>query len=258
VKALGLGLSAPLALHFSRMATAAPGPRPKRLLIYYMPHGVPNEHMDLAPYLSFDGEFADFGANPDAPLSSVHVNPDYLLETRTGFNMLSPLEPYRNMMHLVRGLYQAGSFDTHNSIGAILTGDGVSPSVDQLVAQELGLKSLALGAVPRMGDSLDASNGVLVRDSSDWVVPIGDVVQLNDQLFGDIQANPEPMLDLSPEFRTEALNLTIEEVSALRQEVSGLTRADTKLAAHLAALEKLKSTDSGGPPHRRAPRRGCW
>jgi hypothetical protein len=245
MKAVGMGLSAPLALHFARMATAAPGARPKRLLIYFMPHGVPNEHMDMAPYLTVGGEFADFGANPDAPLPGVHVNPDYTFETRTGLNLLSPLEPYRNMMHVVRGLYQSGSFQTHDSIGAILTGDGVSPSVDQLVAQELGLSSLALGAVPRMGESLDSNNGVLVRDSSDWVVPDGDVVALNDRLFGGIQGGAEPVVDLSAEFRADALNLTISEISALRQEVSGLTQADSKLAAHLAALEKLKSSDSG-------------
>ena len=245
MKAMGLGLSLPLALHFSRWVTAAPGPRPKRLLVYYMPHGVPNEHMDMAPYLTVGGEFKDFGANADSPLPNVHVNPDYTFETRTGVNLLSPLEPYRNMMHVVRGLYQAGQFETHDSIGAILTGDGVSPSVDQLVAQELGLSSLALGAVPRMGESLDGTNGVLVRDSSDWVVPDGDVVALSDRLFGGTQADPEPSGDSSSEFRADALELTISEVSALRQEVSGLTQADNKLAAHLAALEKLKSTSSG-------------
>ena len=248
MKALGLGLSAPLALQFSRMATAQGGERPKRLLIYYMPHGVPNEHMDMAPYLTAGGDFKDFGQNPDAPNSTVHVNPDYTFETRTGRNLLSPLEPYRNMMHVVRGLYQAGSFDTHNSIGAILTGNSSGPSVDQLLAQELGASSMFIGAVPRMGNTLDGSNGVLVRDASDWVAPVGDVLQLNDELFGDIQGNPDPVTDLSAEFRTESLNLSIEEISALRQAVTGLTQTDSKLAAHLSALERLKSTGSGLGP----------
>ncbi|HEU5073004.1 MAG TPA: DUF1552 domain-containing protein, partial [Polyangiaceae bacterium] len=219
MKALALGLSAPLALKFSRMATAQAGERPKRLLIYYMPHGVPNEHMDMAPYLTAGGEFKDFGQDPNAPLPGVHVNPDYTFETRTTMNLLSPLEPYRSMLHVVRGLHQAGQFDTHNSIGAILTGNGSGPSVDQLLAQELGASSMFIGAVPRMGNTLDGSNGVLVRDESDWVSPVGDVLALNEQLFGDIQGNQNPTTDLSAEFRADSLDLTIEEISALRQEV---------------------------------------
>jgi len=248
MKALGLGLSAPLALQLSRMATAQTGVRPKRLLVYYMPHGVPNEHMDMAPFMTAGGEFRDFGQNPDAPLSTVHVNPDYTLETRTSMNLLSPLEPYRHMMHVVRGLFQAGQFDTHNSIGAILTGNGSGPSVDQLLAQELGASSMFIGAVPRMNDTLDGSNGVLVRDNSDWVSPVGDVLALNEQLFGNIQGNQDPVTDLSAEFRSDSLNLTIEEITALRQEVSGLTETDNKLSAHLNALERLKSSGSGLGP----------
>ena len=251
MRALGLGLSAPLALHFSKMVVAQPGPRPARLLIYYMPHGVPNEHMDMAPYLTATGDFADFGQDPLNPLANVHVNPDYTFETRTGFNLLSPLEPYRSTLHVVRGLYQAGSFQTHDSIGAILTGGVAGPSVDQLVAQELGAQSLFLGAVTRQNDTLDTTNGVLVRDESDWLTSENDVVALYDQLFGNIAPNPDPdpPVDPSSAFRAEALSLSIEEVTALRQQVSGLTQEENKLAAHLAALEKIKSDDGGlGPP----------
>jgi hypothetical protein len=249
--ALGLGLSAPLALHFSRMVVAAPGPRPARLLVYYMPHGVPNEHMDMAPYMTFDGEFASFGQNPQSPLSTVHVNPDYTFETRTGQNLLSPLEPYRSTLHVVRGLYQSGTFNTHDSIAAILTGGVAGPSVDQLVASELGVRSLFLGAVTRQNETLDTTNGVLVRDGSDWLVSQNDVVALYDQMFGSIGPDPDAGTtpDLSPEFRAEALGLTVEEVTALRQQVSGLTQTDNKLAAHLTALEKLKTDGGGlGPP----------
>lgn len=241
--ALGLGFGVPLALQFSRMAAAEPAGRPRRLLIYYMPHGVPNEHMDLAPYLTAEGDFRDFGKDPLSPLQSVHVNPDYTFETRTGFNLLSPLEPYRSTLHVVRGLYQAGQFDTHNSIGAILTGGGKNPSVDQLVAKEIGERALFLGAVSRQNETLDTSNGVLVRDESDWIAAQGDVVALYDQLFGT-RAPESATPDRSQEFRAEALALTIEEVSEMKQRLSGLTQAENKLASHLAALEKLKSTGS--------------
>lgn len=250
LRALGLGLSAPLAMHFSKMVAAAPGARPARLLIYYMPHGVPNEHMDMAPYLlATEGEFTTFGRDPKNPLPGVHVNPNYTFETRSGFNLLSPLEPYRSTLHVVRGLYQAGMFGTHDSIAAILTGNGTGPSIDQLVAKELNAKSLFLGAVPTNNGTLDTTNGVLVRDESDWLTSKYDVVALHDELFGTIQPSGTPTTtDLSSEFRADALSLTIEEVSALRQQVSGLTREENKLSAHLAALEKLKSGGGLGNP----------
>ncbi len=44
LKALALGLSAPVAWRLIQNATAAPGDKPKRFLLYYMPHGVPPEH----------------------------------------------------------------------------------------------------------------------------------------------------------------------------------------------------------------------
>ena len=38
LSALGLGIAVPLALRMSRLAVAAPGARPTRLFIYYLPH----------------------------------------------------------------------------------------------------------------------------------------------------------------------------------------------------------------------------
>ena len=46
VKALSLGVAAPLALRMSRLAGAAAGARPTRLFIMYIPHGMPDEHFD--------------------------------------------------------------------------------------------------------------------------------------------------------------------------------------------------------------------
>jgi hypothetical protein len=42
--ALGLGLSAPMAMRMARRAVAVPGTRPRRLMIVYIPHGMPDEH----------------------------------------------------------------------------------------------------------------------------------------------------------------------------------------------------------------------
>ncbi len=44
LRAAALGLAAPAAFNLSRLAVAAPAAAPKRLLIFHMPHGVPNIH----------------------------------------------------------------------------------------------------------------------------------------------------------------------------------------------------------------------
>jgi len=258
LKALGIGLSAPLAFHFSRMA-AAQNTRPKRLILYYFPHGVPNEHMDMEPYLMPSNSlFSAYGTDPTAggwsPVKEAHVASDYTLNTRSGFNLLSPLEPYKNQLSIVRGLNQSGNFGTHDSIGAILTGDGVSPSLDQIVAKELAMKSLFLGAVTRVNGQLDLTNGVLSRNDAGWRMPENDVVKVYDDLFGNITA-PEP--EAGPDentYRNQVLDLSISEVVELRKAVQGLSQEESKLNAHLAALENIKTGGGGLGP---APGEAC-
>ena len=46
LSALGLGLSVPLAYSSARLAVAQSAPRPRRLFLYYLPHGAPVEHFD--------------------------------------------------------------------------------------------------------------------------------------------------------------------------------------------------------------------
>lgn len=252
LKALGIGLSAPLAFQFSRMA-AAQATRPKRLILFYFPHGVPNEHMDMEPYLMPGNSlFANHGTDPAAggwsPVKETHVASDYTLNTRSGFNLLSPLEPYRNQMSIVRGLHQSGNFGTHDSIGAILTGDGLSPSLDQLVAKELAMKSLFLGAVTRTNDQLDLSNGVLTRNEAGWRTPENDVVKAYDDIFGNVTPVDEPTGPDENTFRNQTLDLTMSEIVELRKAASGLTQEEDKLTKHLAALENIKAQSGGLGP----------
>lgn len=249
LKALGLGISVPIALQFSKLAVAQSS-RPKRMILFYFPHGVPNEHMDMEPYLMPSNElFKDYGADPTSPKGGTHVASDYSLTTRTGFNMLSPLEPYLNQMSVIRGLYQSGEFGTHDSIRNILTGDAAHSSLDQFVAQELAMKSLFLGSVTRINTATDLDNGVMVRNDAGWRTAQNDVVAAYDELFGNL-TSPTPAPAPAPTsgedaFRSQVLDLTMSEITEMRKAVSGLTQEENKLSAHLAALENIKAQGTG-------------
>jgi hypothetical protein len=111
------------------------------------------------------------------------------------------------------------------------------------------MKSLFLGAVTRVNAQMDLTNGVLTRNESGWRAPENDIVKVYDDLFGNISAptDPEPALD-EEAFRAQTLDLTIGEVTEMRKAVSGLTQEENKLAAHLAALENIKTGSTGLGP----------
>lgn len=252
LKALGLGISLPVALQFSRMALADTS-RPKRMILFYFPHGVPNEHMDLEPYLMpSNALFNNYGSTPGGggSVKETHLVTDYQLSTRSGFNLLDPLAPYKNQLSIVRGLWQPGTFGTHDCIGQILTGDAQFSSLDQFVAKEINAKSLFLGAVTRVNANMDLTNGVLCRNEAGWRSPENDVVKAYDDIFGNVTPNPDPGTPTTSEdeFRKQTLELTIGEVTEMRKAVAGLTQEENKLSAHLAALENIKSQAGGLGP----------
>src|SRR5258708_5445463 len=96
--ALGLGIGVPLATKMARLAGAAPGPRPPRLLTIFIPHGFPVEHFDPT---TGNGDF-NLNAN--------------------GIGGLSPLAPYQQLVTMVRGLGMADGATNHPAIRAALTG----------------------------------------------------------------------------------------------------------------------------------------
>src|SRR6478609_1540846 len=53
LKAIGLGLSAPLAFKMSRLAVAAPAGPQTRVLFYFLPHGAPIEHFEPTDAMDF-------------------------------------------------------------------------------------------------------------------------------------------------------------------------------------------------------------
>jgi hypothetical protein len=123
-KAIGLGLAAPFAARIARLAGAAPGPRPTRLLFFYIPHGSPVEHFDPK---GADGSFA--------------LN-------MTGESVLSPLEPFKQYVNVMRGISHVG-ISNHATIRSALTlGESNPISIDQAIAKALGTKALVLGTIP--------------------------------------------------------------------------------------------------------------
>jgi hypothetical protein len=224
LRALALGVAAPLASKMARLASAAPGDRPKRLFIMYLPHGVPVEH--------FNPAMADGVLNLSA----------------SGLGIMSPLEPFKNQVTVVRGLAMKDATN-HAAIRTMLTGSaegGSGDSVDYAIAQALGVKAHVLGAVPYTNGAGFTSDSYLVKHSS-WVRATEDPVAAADDLLSGLGAPSPGAVDEST-FRSEALSLTEGELDGLSQSLSGLTSEQNKLQIHLDAIRALKAGGGGPAP----------
>jgi hypothetical protein len=149
LKAMGLGLSAPLAWQVSRAGVAQALPaRPKRLMLFFMPHGTPPEHFNPV-------------VNPSDPT-------DFSL-TESGVSILGPLEPYKSLVNVLQGFeYPAAS--THEGILTVLSNfassnDESTPrtSFEHAIANGLGARPIILGAVPHREWGID-KDGKLMWD----------------------------------------------------------------------------------------------
>lgn len=222
LKAVGLGVAAPLAYKMSRLAVAQTDARPTRLFIMYLPHGAPIEHYDPGD-----------GFNLDA----------------SGVGILSPLEPYKQYLNVLRGLSMNDGADNHAAVRAVLTGfqegEGAD-SIDFTIAQALGTRAHVLGVQPHRGWGLDDDSRLVKH--GDWVTPIENPADALEDLFeglGTGAPSPEPVADEAA-FRNAALGLTEREIEALQQEVGGLTAEENKLKLHLEAIRSLKAGGGGG------------
>lgn len=223
LKALALGVSAPVAYQLVRAATAQTTGRPKRFLLFYMPHGVPPEH------------FHPTGMGTDFTLAD------------SGVSILGPLEPYKSLINVYEGFNYPGA-STHEGIVKFLSGvtvennDDTTPrtSIEHFIGNELGTSTLALGAVPHrpFGQDFD---GKLMWDGQ-AVVPQKNPLLAYDQVFGGLSSNPNPGgEDPSADLHRALLELTEGEIAALQSELQGLTREQNKLQTHLEAIQALKS-----------------
>lgn len=215
LKAVALGISAPLAWQASRMALAAPGGRPLRMLFFYIPHGMPMEH------------FNPMGA------------PDNFTFTMSGESVLAPLEPYKSQVNFLRG-FECKGMNNHPAIRWALTGSETAPmSIDRAIAKALGTQPVSLGVVPFQ--NYWGQDMYLVKDGT-WIRPEPSPVAAADRLFPPMTG----MMNSDVEFRRSALGLTERELDKLMQINGDLTREKTKLQVHLDAVRALKSGGTGG------------
>jgi hypothetical protein len=220
LKALALGLSLPLALKLSRIATAGPMTGPKRFFVFYMPHGVPVEHY-----------------NPVV----MNNNPTTFALNQTGVSILGPLEPYKSYVNVYQGFkYEGGA--THEGIVNCLSGVGKTDittprtTVDQVIAQGLKVQPLILGACSHQPWALD-NHGMLFWNGT-AIDPEKDPSKVADTLFSGPPTNANMA---EAQLRTDLLNLTIGEIEGLQTELSSLTAEKTKLQQHLESIQALQA-----------------
>jgi hypothetical protein len=216
LKALGVGVAAPLAFRMGRMAMAGPGAAPLRLFIYFVPHGVPVE------------KFENFGSGAT-----------FL----AGSEVLSPLAPFGGSVNVVRGLSIHGA-SNHAAIRATLTGtpDGEGAnSIDHTIAQGLGVDPVALGAIPynKQNNEGYGENSFLIKHGS-WVRPTESPIQAAADLFRS--ATPaDPAQPDEAAFRKEALALEERQLERMHASLKDLSKEQSKLAVHLDAIRALKA-----------------
>src|SRR5688572_2666451 len=187
LKALGLGLTAPLAYRRVRTATAAPTGAPQRFMTFFIPHGMPPEHFNPV------GEGTNFTL------------------AESGVSILGPLEPYKALTNIYDGFMYQGA-ETHQGIVKFLSGTAVSNSddttsrttIEHFIGNEMGTGTLALGAVPHRvwGQDFDAK---LLWDGQ-AVAPQTSPLVAYDSVFGGLGTNPDvPDTFVQDELQTKFL-----------------------------------------------------
>lgn len=226
LKALGLGMSAPVAWNLSRSAIAqAQNGRPKRLMVFFMPHGAPPEHYN--------------------PVFNTADPTNFSLDQQ-GVSILGSLEPFKQNVNVLQGFKYLGGA-THEGILTVLSNSqaaGVNDtttartSFEHVIANELGVRPLILGAVPHRPCGLD-KDGMLFWDGQP-VVPEQNPAAAYDQLFGG-----GGNAGVDTQLRSALTALTARQVTALQTEVSGLTGLQSKLSIHLESIQSIDSVVPG-------------
>jgi hypothetical protein len=228
LKALGLGMSAPIAWQLSRSAIShAQGARPKRLMIYFMPHGVPPEHYN--------------------PQFNTNTPTEFSLNS-SGVSILGSLEPYKQYVNVLQGFSYPGA-STHQGILTVLSNFGDGRAVDDttprttfehVIANGLGARPLVLGAVPHRPCGID-QDGKLMWDGQ-YVVPEKNPLVAFERTFGGVGGGGGggAAQDVNVQLRNALTQLTESQLSSLSTEVTGLTQAQSKLQIHLESVQSLR------------------
>jgi hypothetical protein len=232
LKAMGLGLAAPVALKLAHSATAASMGAPKRFLVMYLPHGIPEEHFN--PRMSGSG-----------------TDPKQFALDMTNESILGPLEPYKKWVNVYQGFQYPGEYGTHEGIVNILsganTGDTTTPriTVEHVIAKGLGVQPLILGACSHTTYAIDL-HGMLFWDGSSAIDPQKNPAAAFDKLFGGQTTTPSPTQSADDQLRSAMLDLTTAELTDLKTSVSSLTSESSKLQSHLDAIAALKTGGGSG------------
>ncbi len=221
MKAVGLGISVPLAASIAKRVGAAPPGRPRRLMVVYFPDGVPPEH------------YTPRGSRDDFDL-------------QVGEAVLAPLAGYQNKLNVLNGLQIGGGDENHESIAQLLLpGKEQGRSFEQVIAKALDTQALLLGVVPMKSAGEQFNSGaknVIFRDG-DWIRTEASPVRAAERLFGGAGAAPFAA-GSDAAFRAKVLALGEGEVERLQREVKHLTSEHDKLAIHLDAIRTLKASSA--------------
>lgn len=228
LKALALGVSLPAAARLGQLATAQATGAQKRFMLLYLPHGIAPEHY-----------------NPRVNES----NPTDFALNQTNASTLAPLEDYKRYVNVYQGLQYLGDGETHESVVNFLSGykgkddTGARTTMEHVIAKELGVKPLLLGACANRGWGLDASSKVFWNGTA--VDPEKNPAAAADRLFAGGAAPAEPTNPDQPNpdlaLRAEILKLNAAELEELHSAVNGLTAERTKLQTHLQSVQAVKA-----------------
>jgi hypothetical protein len=239
LKAMALGASVPVAVRLARVATAAPSTAPKRLFIFYTPHGTAPEH--YAPKIPNDTY---------DPTKAVTFNQFDL--DQTNVSILGPLQPYKQWVNVYQGFQYPGTAATHEGIVDILSGltnsDGTGATntttsrttIDQLIGKALNINPLILGACSHQTYGLD-NHGMLFWNGSP-IDPQKSPVVAADTLFAGNGGSTTPSADV--QLHSDLLAFTASEIQTMRGTLNGLTREQSKLDAYLMAIQAQQASSS--------------
>jgi len=233
-----LGVGAMMAPFLPRLeAEAELGDTPKRLILFFHPHGVIFE--DWAP----TGTTNDWELSATLQPLAAHKERLIVLDglSLPEGDTVGPPEggPHtRNTAHLWSGapLADDGPF-TRNDV---TFGWGIGTSIDQTVAEVLGaqsyFRSLEFGV--RVGSGARPHNRMIYRAPGEPLEPIGDPVAAFNRIFGELDGDPQA-LDRLRASRLSALDTVSAELKRVRDRVSSADR--TKMDAHLEAIRAMES-----------------
>lgn len=226
LKAIGMGLSAPLAYQVVRSATAQTAGRPKRFMVYYVPHGVPPEH-----------------SNP----TGQGTNYSFM---SGGEALFSPLEPYKHLINVYQGFKYPGG-GTHENVNKFLSGlhaannDEQTPrtTIEHFIARELGYDALALGAVPHPIFGPDIRGKVFWDGQA--IIPQKSPLVAYSELFGGMSPGPSGP-STTDELQSQLYALTSSDIESLQATLTDLPGERSKLQVHLESIQSLKASLDGG------------